>query len=55
MRFRRQVVHGDQLRLEAELFKVKGRMGKGCVRALVEDKVAVEGEIMFALIEREEY
>jgi len=55
LRFRRQVVTGDQLRLEAELYKVKGRMGKGFVRALVEDKVAVEGEIMFALIEREEY
>ena len=55
LRFRRQVVPGDQLRLEAELYKVKGRMGKGFVRALVEDKVAVEGEIMFALIEREEY
>ena len=53
LRFRRQVVHGDQLRLEAEIDRVRGVMGKGFVKALVEDKIAVEGEIMFALVERE--
>ena len=53
LRFRRQVVPGDQLRLEAEIDRVRGVMGKGFVKALVEDKIAVEGEIMFALVERE--
>ncbi|NLX71174.1 MAG: 3-hydroxyacyl-ACP dehydratase FabZ [Clostridiales bacterium] len=51
LRFRRQVVPGDQLRLEAKINRIRGRMGKGFVKALVEDEVAVEGEIMFALVD----
>jgi 3-hydroxyacyl-[acyl-carrier-protein] dehydratase len=53
LRFRKQVIPGDQLYLEAEISKVKGPMGKGMVRALVDGKVAVEGEIMFALVDRQ--
>ncbi|MFO7154405.1 MAG: 3-hydroxyacyl-ACP dehydratase FabZ [Caldicoprobacter oshimai] len=52
LRFRRQVVPGDQLRLEAEISKVKSSMGKGVVRALVDGEVAVEGEVMFALVDK---
>jgi 3-hydroxyacyl-[acyl-carrier-protein] dehydratase len=52
LRFRKQVVPGDQLHLEAEISKIKGSIGKGSVKALVEGKVAVEGEIMFALADR---
>ncbi len=54
LRFRRQVVPGDQLRLEAEISKMKGSMGKGVVRALVDGEVAVEGQVMFALVNKKE-
>lgn len=54
LRFRRQVVPGDQLRLEAEISKVKGSMGKGVVRALVDGEVAAEGEVMFALVDKKD-
>ena len=49
VRFRRQVVPGDQLQLEAELIRMRRLMGKAAVRALVDDEPAAEGEIMFAL------
>lgn len=49
MRFRRQVVPGDQLRLEVEITKIRGPLGKGIGRALVEGELAAEGTIMFAL------
>lgn len=50
LRFRRQVVPGDQLRLEIEVLKVKGPMGKARAKAAVDQETAVEGELMFALI-----
>ncbi len=49
MRFRRQVIPGDQLRLEVEITRMRGTLGKGTGRALVGDQVAAEGNIMFAL------
>lgn len=48
VKFRRQVVPGDQLRLEVELTKVRSQIGQGIGRAYVEDQLAVEGEITFA-------
>lgn len=54
MRFRRPVVPGDQLRLEFELEKVRGPVGRGHVRATVEGKVAAEGTISFALVDATE-
>lgn len=51
LRFRRQVVPGDVLRLEVEITKIKGPVGKGNARATVDGQVTVEGEIMFALIQ----
>ena len=53
VRIRKQVVPGDVLRLEAEMIVMKRGIGKAKVVAYVEDKVAVEGEIMFALINTE--
>ncbi|MDI3535172.1 MAG: 3-hydroxyacyl-[acyl-carrier-protein] dehydratase [Thermosediminibacterales bacterium] len=50
LRFRRQVVPGDQLRLEIEILKVKGPMGKARAKAVVDQETAAEGELMFALI-----
>lgn len=48
-RFRGQVVPGDTLRLEVEIIRLKGSIGKGRAVASVEGKVVAEGEIMFAL------
>ncbi len=50
MRFRRPVVPGDQLRLEAELTKVKGRFYRIHGRAFVEDDLAVEGVMWASLM-----
>ena len=49
LRFRRQVVPGDQLKMEVEIIKIKGPIGKGRVKATVDGQLAVEGEVMFAL------
>jgi 3-hydroxyacyl-[acyl-carrier-protein] dehydratase len=48
-RFRGQVVPGDTLRLEVEIIRLKGSIGKGHAKASVDGKVVAEGEIMFAL------
>lgn len=48
-RFRRQVVPGDQLRLEVEILKIRGSVGKAAGRALVGDQLAAEAELMFAV------
>ncbi|WP_223065982.1 3-hydroxyacyl-ACP dehydratase FabZ [Paenibacillus caui] len=48
-RFRGQVVPGDTLRLEVEITRLKGSIGKGKAVAKVDDKIVAEGEIMFAL------
>jgi len=48
-RFKRQVVPGDQLRLEVEVLRLKGQVGKCKARALVEGELACEGELMFFL------
>ena len=50
-RFRRAVVPGDTLRLEVEMVKRRGPIGRVRGRALVDGKVAAEGEIVFALVE----
>ncbi|MGB9859914.1 MAG: 3-hydroxyacyl-ACP dehydratase FabZ [Moorellaceae bacterium] len=49
VRFRRQVVPGDVLRLEVEVIRVKGRVGKALGRAWVGQELACEGELMFAI------
>ncbi|MCL5040820.1 MAG: 3-hydroxyacyl-ACP dehydratase FabZ [Firmicutes bacterium] len=49
VRFRRTVEPGDQLRLEVEITRSKGAIGKGHGRALVGDEVAAEGDLLFAL------
>jgi len=51
MRFKRQVIPGDQLRLEVELTKVKGTIGKGSAKATVNGEIAAEGELMFAIVD----
>jgi 3-hydroxyacyl-[acyl-carrier-protein] dehydratase len=49
LRFRQQVVPGDQLKIEVVLDRVRGRIGKGSGRVEVDGKVAVEGDLMFAI------
>lgn len=48
-RFRRQVVPGDQLRLEVEITRLRGSIGKGEGKAFVDGELAAEANIMFAL------
>ncbi|RSK28891.1 3-hydroxyacyl-ACP dehydratase FabZ [Bacillus sp. HMF5848] len=48
-RFKRQVKPGDQLRLEVEIIRIKGPLGKGKGVATVNGELACETEIMFAL------
>ena len=49
VRFRKQVVPGDQLRLEVELTKIKGPVGKGSGKAYVDGQVAAEAELTFMI------
>ena len=48
-RFKKQVTPGDQLRLEVEIIRVKGPIGKGKGVATVNGELVCETEIMFAL------
>ena len=48
-RFKRQVKPGDQLRLEVEMTRVKGPIGKGKGIATVDGELVCETEMMFAL------
>lgn len=48
-RFKRQVKPGDQLKLEVEIIRMKGPIGKGKGIATVDGEVACEAEIMFAI------
>lgn len=51
MRFRRQVVPGDTLRMEVEMLVFKRGIGKAKAAAYVGDELAASGELMFAIIE----
>ncbi|AZB40866.1 3-hydroxyacyl-[acyl-carrier-protein] dehydratase FabZ [Bacillus sp. FJAT-42376] len=53
-RFKKQVKPGDQLRLEVEIIRSRGALGKGKATATVEGQVVCEAEIMFALGEKQE-
>lgn len=48
VRFREQVKPGDTLILEVEITRLRGPIGKGKAVAKVNDKIAAEGELMFA-------
>ena len=49
MRFKRQVVPGDQLLMEVEITKMKGSIGKGSVMATVDGQIAAKGNVLFGL------
>lgn len=48
-RFKRQVKPGDQLKLDVEIIRMRGPIGKGKGIATVDGEVACEAEIMFAI------
>ncbi len=49
VRFRKLVTPGDTLRLEVQLERMRGRIGKGHGVARVGDDVAAEGDFTFAV------
>ena len=49
VRFRRQVIPGDQLRLEVELLKLKRGIGVAQGKAYVGEELAAEGTLKFAV------
>jgi UDP-3-O-[3-hydroxymyristoyl] N-acetylglucosamine deacetylase/3-hydroxyacyl-[acyl-carrier-protein] dehydratase len=53
VKFRRPVVPGDQLVLEAETIKVKSRTGHVRCRALVSDQLVAQAEIKFMMVDAE--
>jgi len=53
MKFRRQVVPGDVLLLEAEFLVFRRGMGKVAVKASVDGAIAAEGVISFAMVENQ--
>lgn len=55
MKFRRPVVPGDQIRIEAEVLKWKNRFYYLRAKALVEGHVAAEGDMVASMLEREEF
>ena len=54
VRFRRQVIPGDVLRMEVEITRLKGRIGRGKGSATVNGERACEAELMFAFADKVE-
>ena len=52
VRYRRPVVAGDQVILEGEVIRLRSKMGSLRGRALVDGKLACEGQMTFALGDR---
>ena len=52
VRYRRPVVAGDQVILEGEVIRMRSKIGSLRGRALVDGKIACEGEMTFALGDR---
>lgn len=50
VKFRKAVMPGDTLRMEVEVVKLKKRVGQVHTKALVDNKIAVEADLMFALV-----
>ncbi len=53
-KFRRSVLPGDTLILEAEILRLRSKTGQMRTRAYVDVKIAAEADLMFALLEGEE-
>lgn len=49
VRFKRQVIPGETLRLECTISRTRGPIGFGDAKATVEGQIAASGELMFAI------
>jgi 3-hydroxyacyl-[acyl-carrier-protein] dehydratase len=54
VRFRRQVLPGDVLRMEVQITRLKGSVGRGKAKATVDGERVCEAELMFAFAARED-
>ena len=54
VRFRRQVIPGDVLRMEVEISRLKGSVGRGKGAATVNGERVCEADLMFAFADRVE-
>ncbi|MFW5999432.1 MAG: 3-hydroxyacyl-ACP dehydratase FabZ [Halanaerobiaceae bacterium] len=52
-KFRQPVIPGDRLRIEAEVIRLRNKTGKLSAKSFVEQDLAAEAELMFALQYRE--
>lgn len=52
VKFRKPVVPGDQLRMVAEIIKIRSGMGKLWVQSFVDEQLVAEGEFLFALAQK---
>ncbi|KXG76277.1 3-hydroxyacyl-ACP dehydratase FabZ [Thermotalea metallivorans] len=52
LRFRKQVLPGDTLRMEVEMIAIKRNIGKAQAVAYVGDELACKGILMFALVDQ---
>ncbi|MCL6106662.1 MAG: 3-hydroxyacyl-ACP dehydratase FabZ [Actinobacteria bacterium] len=52
-RFKRQVIPGDTLRLEVEMTRIRGPVGRAEASAFVGDELACRAELTFAVTSRE--
>ena len=50
LKFKKQVIPGDRLKLEVKIIKQKGPIGIGEAIATVDGKIAVKGELTFAIV-----
>ncbi len=50
LKFKKQVIPGDRLKLEVKIIKKKGPIGIGEAIATVDGKIAVKGELTFAIV-----
>ena len=51
-KFRKPVVPGDRLDMEVEVVKLRGKTGQVAAKGLVEGKVVVQADLMFALADK---
>lgn len=54
LRFKRQVVPGDTLRMEVEMLAIKRGVGKAKASAYVDGELAASGELLFAIVKGKE-
>lgn len=52
VRFKKEVVPGDTLKMEVELISIRRSIGKAEAKAYVGDKLVCSGELMFALVDK---